>query len=90
MIETRVNDATEYQGRLCLIEQVPVRVCQDTGEEYFSPKTVEHIQALIKSGRPPARAGRGARTHDEIAEDRPMTGIRVLAASAEVRGAPTH
>jgi len=55
LIETTVNYTIEYQGQLYLIEQVPARVCQETGEEYFSPDTVEHIQALIKSGRPPAR-----------------------------------
>ena len=55
LIETTVNYTIEYQGQLYLIEQVPARVCQETGEEYFSPETVEHIQALIKSGRPPAR-----------------------------------
>ena len=55
LIETTVNYTIEYQGQLYLIEQVPARVCQETGEEYFSPETVEQIQALIKSGRPPTR-----------------------------------
>ena len=55
LIDTQVNYTIEYQGQLYLIEQVPARVCQETGEEYFAPETVEHIQALIKSGRPPTR-----------------------------------
>ncbi len=55
MIDARVNYTIEYQGQLYLIEQVPDRVCQETGEEYSSPETVEHIQALIRSGRPPTR-----------------------------------
>ncbi len=55
MIDTTVNYTIEHQGRLYLIEQVPARLCEETGEEFFSPETVEHIQALIHSGRAPAR-----------------------------------
>jgi YgiT-type zinc finger domain-containing protein len=55
MIDTTVNYTIEHQGRLYLIEQVPARLCEETGEEFFSPETVEHIQALIHSGQPPAR-----------------------------------
>jgi YgiT-type zinc finger domain-containing protein len=51
LIETRVSYTIELQGQLYLIEQVPARACQETGEDYFSPETVEQIQALIKSGR---------------------------------------
>jgi YgiT-type zinc finger domain-containing protein len=55
LIDTQVNYTIEYQGQLYLIEQVPARVCQETGEEYLAPETVEHIQALIQSGQPPTR-----------------------------------
>ena len=55
LIDTQVNYTIEYQGQIYLIEQVPARACQETGEEYFAPETVEHIQALIKSGQPPTR-----------------------------------
>jgi hypothetical protein len=34
---------------------VPARVCRETGEQLFSPDTVEHIQDLIKGGKKPAR-----------------------------------
>jgi hypothetical protein len=34
---------------------VPARVCRETGEQFFSPETVEHIQSLIKSRRKPAK-----------------------------------
>jgi hypothetical protein len=34
---------------------VPARVCPETGEKYFAPDTVEHIQALIKGGKAPRK-----------------------------------
>jgi len=37
------------------IRHVPARVCQETGEQYFAPETVERIQALIKGERRPDR-----------------------------------
>jgi hypothetical protein len=28
-------------------------VCRETGEQYFSPETVKHIQAIIQGSRTP-------------------------------------
>lgn len=53
MIETEVTYTLEHAGRFFLIEHVPARVCRETGEQYFSPETVEHLQAIIKSTRKP-------------------------------------
>ncbi len=53
--ETEVTYTLELNGRFYIIEHVPARVCQETGEQYFSPETVERIQALIKGGKKPAR-----------------------------------
>jgi YgiT-type zinc finger domain-containing protein len=55
IIETEVTYTIEHEGRFFLIEHVPARVCRETGEQFFSPETVEHIQALIKSKKKPAR-----------------------------------
>ncbi len=55
MIQTEVTYTLEHGGRFYLIEHVPARVCQETGEQYFAPETVEHIQALIKSKKKPAK-----------------------------------
>ena len=55
MIETEVTYIVEQGGNFHIIEHVPARVCQETGEQFFSPETVEHIQALIKGGKKPAR-----------------------------------
>jgi len=55
MIDTKVTYTIEYQGRLYVIEQVPARICEETGEEFFAPDTVERIQALIRGNTPPVR-----------------------------------
>ena len=55
MIETKVSYTLKYQGKFYIIENVPARVCQETGEEYFSPETVEHIQKCIKDHKTPDR-----------------------------------
>ncbi|MCK4682059.1 YgiT-type zinc finger protein [Candidatus Bipolaricaulota bacterium] len=55
MIETEATYTLEYDGKFLLIEHVPARVCRETGEQYFSPETVEHIQAVIKGGKKPTK-----------------------------------
>lgn len=55
MIETNVTYTLMYEGRPVVIEHVPARVCQETGEQFFAPRTVEHIQVLIRSHKKPAR-----------------------------------
>ena len=55
MIETDVTYTLEFNGKFYIIEHVPARVCQETGEQFFLPETVEHIQTLIKGGRKPAK-----------------------------------
>ena len=55
MIETEVTYTLEHDGKFFLIKHVPACVCRETGEQYFAPETVEHIQALIKTGKKPTR-----------------------------------
>ncbi|MEN6578251.1 MAG: YgiT-type zinc finger protein [Phycisphaerales bacterium] len=55
MAETQVTYTLEFGGKFYIIERVPARVCQETGEQFFSPETVERIQALIKGGKKPSR-----------------------------------
>ena len=54
-VEQTVTYTLEIDGKFYIIEHVPARVCQETGEQFFSPETVEHIQALIKGGKEPNR-----------------------------------
>ena len=44
MVDAQVTYTLEHLGKFYIIEHVPAHVCQETGEQYFSPKTVEHIQ----------------------------------------------
>ena len=55
MTETEATYTLDQDGRFYLIEHVPSRVCKETGEQYFSPTTVERIQKLVKSRKKPAR-----------------------------------
>lgn len=55
LIDTEVTCSLEYKGRFILIENVPARVCQETGEQFFTPETVEHIQALVKAQKKPEK-----------------------------------
>jgi len=55
MIAAEVTYTLERGGRFYIIEHVPARVCRETGEQFFSPETVERIQKLIKDGKKPAR-----------------------------------
>jgi YgiT-type zinc finger domain-containing protein len=55
MIETEVTYTLEHGGKFYLIEHVPARVCRETGEQFFAPETVEHIQALVKGQKAPEK-----------------------------------
>ena len=55
MVETEVTYTLEYGGKFFLIEHVPARVCRETGEQYFAPETVEHIQSLVRGRKKPAK-----------------------------------
>ena len=55
MIDTEVTYTLEHGGKLYIVERVPARVCKETGEQFFSPETVEHLQALIKGQKKPTR-----------------------------------
>jgi hypothetical protein len=47
LVERRVSYNFEIDGKLVVIESVPARVNEETGEQLFSPDTVEHLQKLI-------------------------------------------
>ena len=51
----KVTYTIEIDGKLTVIEQVPARVCIETGEQLFSAETVERIQQMISSKQKPAR-----------------------------------
>jgi hypothetical protein len=46
-IEKQVTYTLELSGEFFLIENVPALVDEETGEQFFSPSTVEHLQQII-------------------------------------------
>ena len=55
MVETEVTYTLEQDGKFVLIEQVPARVCSETGEQFFSRKTVEQIHNIINKRTAPKK-----------------------------------
>jgi YgiT-type zinc finger domain-containing protein len=47
MVEQKVTYTLGVDDRFVIIENVPARVCLETGERFFSPKTVEQLQQTI-------------------------------------------
>jgi YgiT-type zinc finger domain-containing protein len=55
IVEKIVTYAIEVDGRFVIIENVPARVCLETGERIFSPDTVERLQRTIWGNQAPKR-----------------------------------
>ncbi|MDI6794675.1 MAG: YgiT-type zinc finger protein [bacterium] len=55
IVERRVRYTIEVEDKLIIIENVPARMCLETGEQFFSPDTVEHLQQMVWKQRKPTR-----------------------------------
>jgi YgiT-type zinc finger domain-containing protein len=55
MIDRRVTYTLEKDGKFILVENVPARVCVETGEQSFAPETVERLQQMIWEGEKPKK-----------------------------------
>lgn len=55
MVERRVTYTLQHEGQFYVVENVPARVDEDTGEQYFAPATVERLQEVILSRQKPDR-----------------------------------
>ena len=55
LVETQVTYTIEFNGQIFMIENVPARVNEETGEQLFAPSTVGSIQQLILNRRTPDR-----------------------------------
>ncbi len=51
-VERRVTYTLDVNGQLFVIENVPARVNAETGEQLFSPDTVERLQKVWQQGTP--------------------------------------
>jgi hypothetical protein len=55
IVERMVTYVLRLDGKIAIFENVPARVDLDTGEEYFSPRTVERLQQLAMGEQKPVR-----------------------------------
>ena len=55
LVEQKVTYTLDLNGKFFLIENVPVRVNLETGEQLFSPSTVERLQQIILNQEQPVR-----------------------------------
>ncbi|AVQ72072.1 MULTISPECIES: YgiT-type zinc finger protein [Microcystis] len=55
LIEQEVTYTLEINGNFFIIENVPARVCVETGERFFAPETVERLQEIIWENKRPKR-----------------------------------
>lgn len=53
LVEKQVTYALNLNGKIVLIENVPARVNEETGEQFFSPSTVERLQQTILGSEEP-------------------------------------
>jgi hypothetical protein len=53
LVEQQVTYTLEINGKIFMVENVPARVNLETGEQFFSPSTVERLQQIILSGQEP-------------------------------------
>ena len=57
--ETFVNEMAPYVlndgGKIIVVENVPARVCVETGERLYSPETVERLQQMVWGENQPVR-----------------------------------
>ena len=54
-VDQKVTYTLFKDGKFYIIENVPARVNQETGEQFFAPQTVEHLRQIISGGGRPRR-----------------------------------
>lgn len=55
LAERRVNYTLELNGNLYVVKNVPARVDEETGEQFFSPYTVDRLQTIIPGDTEPSK-----------------------------------
>ena len=55
LLERSVTYTLEFEGKFYIIENVPARVNDETGEHFFSPNTVERLHKTILTNAKPQR-----------------------------------
>ena len=55
LVEKHVTYTLLKDGQFFIVENVPANVNAQTGEQFFSPQTVEHLQKIINEHKKPVR-----------------------------------
>ena len=55
LVDEEVTYTLFKDGQFYIVENVPARVDVETGEQYFSPKTVEQLHKIILGQDKPVR-----------------------------------
>jgi len=55
MRDEQVTYTLEKDGKFYIIQNVPARVCEETGEQFFAPATVDRLQKIILTGKKPKK-----------------------------------
>ncbi|MGB3297195.1 MAG: YgiT-type zinc finger protein [Phormidesmis sp.] len=55
LVEKQVTYTLNLNGKIVLIDNVPARVNEETGEQFFSPLTVERLQQTVLDRKEPDR-----------------------------------
>ena len=55
LVERRVTYTLEIDGKLYVVENVPARVDEETGEQFFAPATVERLRETVLGEKQPKR-----------------------------------
>ncbi len=55
LVERLVTYTLELDGRLIMIEHVPARVNEETGERFFAPDVVERLHRIVREAQVPSR-----------------------------------
>ena len=55
MREAEVTYTLLMDGKFFIVENVPARVCEETGEQFFLPETVERLQQTILGREKPKK-----------------------------------
>ena len=55
LVKKEVTYSLYKDGQFYIVENVPARVDVETGEQYFSPKTVEQLHKIVMGSNKPVR-----------------------------------
>ena len=55
LVNQRVTYTLQKNGQFYIVENVPARVDLETGEQFFSPETVEQLHQIILGQNKPVR-----------------------------------